>query len=188
MSRRSCALIVAACLTFALAGCKKQPSTRPLKTSPVTTGAGTIEEARRQLQGRWTLVSLTVTSEDGRQSPVDATGVLNFDGFGNLDIEYRLSEAGQKTLTGLGIKTPGLVLSTSGNVAIDPAQQLIRYSGVDVQKRALEFDPDLAARRANPFTLERMRYYSFAETGELTLTTRYDNGRDAAVAQWKRGA
>ncbi len=188
MSRHRHALVVAACLTFALAGCHKQPSTRPLKTSPVTTGEGTIEEARRKLQGRWTLLSLTVASEDGRQSAVDATGVLAFDGFGNLDIEYRLSEAGQKTLEGLGIKTPGPVLSTSGNVAIDPVQRQIRYAGVDVQKRALEFDPDLAARRANPFTLERMRYYSFADTGELTLTTRHDNGRDAAVAHWKRAS
>src|SRR5262245_31023939 len=188
MKRRSRAL-VAACITMVIAGCAHgQPRQRPLNTTPMATGADTMEATRKRLQGRWTLTSLTVTAEDGRKSPVDATGVLTFDGFGNLQIEYRLSEEGRKTLEGLGIKTPSLVLSTSGNAAIDPVQRRITYSSADVQKRALGFDPDLAAQRANPFTLERVRNYTFVDDNNLTLTTRHDNGSDAAVAQWKRGS
>jgi hypothetical protein len=184
---RHCAMTVAVCLPLTLAACATaQPRQRPLNTSPVATEAGTIDAERKRLQGRWTLVSLTLTSEDGRKSPVDATGVLTFDGFGNLQIEYRMSESGRNTLESLGIKTPNLVLSTSGNVAIDPGQRKITYLAEDAHKRALGFDPDLAARRANPFTLERVRYYTFADNDNLTLTTRHDNGSDAATAQWKR--
>ncbi len=58
----------------------------------------------------------------------------------------------------------------------------------DTTQKALGFDPDLAARRANPFALERARYYTFEEDGTLTLATRHDNGNDASVSRWKRGA
>lgn len=150
--------------------------------------AGTMEAERKRLQGRWALVSLTVTTENGRKSPIDASGVLTFDGFGNLEIEYRMSEAGRQTLESLGIRVPNPVLSTAGNVAIDPVKKQITYVGAENQKKALGFDPDLAARRANPFTLERVRYYRFEPDGGLTLMTRHENGREAATAQWKRGS
>jgi hypothetical protein len=181
--------LFAACVAVTLAGCATpQPRQRPLNTTPIASGEGTMEAERKRLQGRWTLVSLTVTAQDGRKSPVDATGVLMFDGFGNLQIEYRMSAAGQQTLEGMGIKVPNPVLSTAGNVAIDPVAKQITYVGAENQKKALGFDPDLAARRANPFTLERVRHYSFEGDAGLTLITRHDNGTDAATAQWKRGS
>ena len=145
------------------------------------------EAVRARLQGRWTLVSLSLSAVDGRQAQVEATGTLTFDTFGNLGIEYRLSEDGRQALEKLGFKTPNLVISTSGNVAIDPVKQLITYVGADATSTKA-FDPELAAARANPFSLERVRYYAFPSDNELTLTTRHDSGKDAAVAQWKRGS
>ena len=47
-------------------------------------------------------------------------------------------------------------------------------------------DPKIAALRANPFALERIRYYTIGADGVLTMTTRHDNGRDAAVGRWKK--
>jgi hypothetical protein len=47
-------------------------------------------------------------------------------------------------------------------------------------------DAETAKRRQNPFALERIRYYSFDAQGVMTLTTRYDNGKDAVVGKWKR--
>jgi hypothetical protein len=177
----------AVCITILLTACAKaQPRQRPLNTNPIASGTGTMEVERKKLQGRWTLASLTVT-ENGRKAPVDATGVLTFDGFGNLQIEYRMSESGRKTLEGMGIKVPNPVLSTAGNVAIDPVGKQITYVGAENQKKALGFDPDLAARRANPFTLERVRYYRFDDENALTLMTRHDDGSEGATAQWKRG-
>jgi hypothetical protein len=181
----ACAL----CVVLTLAGCAKaQPRQRPLNTTPIASGAGTMEVERKKLQGRWMLVSLTVVSENGRKAAVDATGVLTFDGFGNLQIEYRMSESGRQTLESLGIKVPNPVLSTAGNVAIDPAGKQITYVGSENQKKALGFDPDLAARRANPFTLERVRYYRFEDDNALTLMTRHDDGSEGATAVWKRSS
>jgi len=176
------------CLPIMLSACAGAPRTRPLDTKPVDEGAGTIEGVRKQLEGRWTLVSLTMTAADGRSAPVDAGGELVADGFGNLEVEYRLSETGLKTLDGLGIKSPNPVINTSGQVVIDTTQKRITYVGDDFTKRALDFDPTLAAQRANPFSLERVRYYTWGADGTLTLATRYDNGQNAAVSHWKKGS
>jgi hypothetical protein len=182
MSSRPAAVFIACALTIAACAQGQVGTTR------VDRGETSVEAARARLQGRWTLVSLTVSSLDGRKSGVDATGVLNFDAFGNLQIEYRLTDAAQDTLEGLGIERPGPSLSTSGNVAINPVSQEIVYVGAEATSRALSFDPKLAARRANPFALERVRYYQFVADDELVLATRHENGTDAAVARWKRGA
>ena len=187
--RRRAPLVVTAVLVGLAGGCATgQPRTRPLKTNPIETGSGTITDARNQLQGRWTLITLAVTTEDGQRATIDASGVMTFDPYGNLDIEYRLSESGRKTLEGLGIQTPGLVLSTSGNVAIDPGQRQIRYMAEGAHERALNFDAELASRRDNPFGVDRVRFYFFTDDGFLMLATRHDNGAEAAVARWRRGS
>jgi hypothetical protein len=173
--------------TFA-AGCAARPRQRPIPTSRIEQGPGSVEAVRKALAGRWVLSGLDVSTVDGRKTPVEATGVLTSDEFGRLTIEYRMSESGQKALEGLGIKAPNPVISTSGRIVIDPQQQRISYVDDDTSQQALGFDPDLAARRANPFALERPRYYTFEEDGTLTLATRHDNGNDASVSRWKRGS
>ena len=47
--------------------------------------------------------------------------------------------------------------------------------------------PNWLPARQNPFALERTRYYEFAADGTLTLRTRHDDGKDAAVSKWKKG-
>ena len=169
-----------------LAGCAGAPRTKPLPTKPVDEGVGTIEGVRKQLEGRWTLVSLTMHAADGRETPVDADGSLMSDAFGNMDVEYRLKDTGIKALGGLGIKSPNPVITTSGKVVIDTTAHRITYVGEDFQER--KFDPKLAEARANPFALERVRYYTLEPDGTLRLATRYDNGRDASVSRWKKGS
>jgi hypothetical protein len=75
------------------------------------------------------------------------------------------------------------VISTTGRVVIFPQQRSITYVDQDVEKRALAGDRELAARRANPFALERVRYYAIGDDGTLLLSTRYDNGKDAVVSR-----
>jgi hypothetical protein len=174
------------CLTIVMAACAGAPRTRPLQTKPVDEGAGTIEGVRKQLEGRWTLLSLTMHDVGGRSAPIDADGQLVSDAFGNMEVEYRLSETGLKTLGGLGIKSPNPVITTSGKVVIDTTSHRITYVGEDDQQRA--FDPDLAAKKANPFALERVRYYTLEPDGTLRLSTRYDNGKDASVSHWEKGS
>jgi hypothetical protein len=69
---------------------------------------------------------------------------------------------------------------------IDTQQHRITYLGADFEERALGFDPKIAAQRANPFALERIRYYDLRADGTLTLSTKYDSGKEAAVSLWKR--
>jgi hypothetical protein len=166
-------------------GCKGGASQKPVRTNPIETGGESTQATRLRLQGTWTLVSLVVTNPDGKSATVQATGVLENDQYGNLKIEYQVSDAGLKTLSSLGLESPNPVISTTGHVEIDTTQKQIRYVSPDAAQRA--FDPKLAAARANPFALERTRYYEFADDGTLRLTTKYDDGKEAAVSRWKKG-
>lgn len=177
-----CLLIVGAA---GFAGCKAVPLQRTMNTSAVAAGPDTVEAIRRQLEGKWTMVSLTVTNAAGRLAKVPATGELSLDSFGNLAVEYRVSDDGLKALAGVGITTPNPVISTTGRVVLDPQQRTIVYQSEKAETELL--DPKLAALRANPFALERIRYYTLGEDGLLTLATRHDSGRDAAVSRWKKG-
>jgi len=176
--------ILALAGTALIAGCAASERQRPLQTSPVATSGNTLEAARKQLEGRWTLVSLEYAAPDGKRATVEGTaGTLTADGFGNLEIEYRLSESGVKALGSLGFKTPSPIISTTGRSVINVDQKSIVY----VDDKAQPFDPKVAAGRQNPFALERTRYYDFGADGLLTLTTRHDDGKDAAVSKWKKG-
>jgi hypothetical protein len=151
----------------------------------VDTGPDSLIAARQQLAGTWSLVKLTILDEGGKGVDVDATGSLNSDSFGGLTIEFRMSEAGRKALAAVGIVSPNPVISTTGRAAIEPRQQQITFVGADFAKQG-GLDASLASKRANPFALERIRYYTFSPDGTLRLATRHDNGREAAVSTWKR--
>jgi hypothetical protein len=188
MRRHLSTSILVFSLACTVAACASRPRQRPLQTSPVNEGADTMSAVRDRLNGKWELLSLTVNTMDGRAERIDATGVLTADAFGGLDVEYRISDTGQQSLAKLGIKPPSPVIATSGSVVINPQSKEITYIGEDFNKRALSFDKELAALRANPFALERVRYYTFGADGTLTLATRYENGKDAAVGHWKKSS
>jgi hypothetical protein len=153
---------------------------------PIDTGAGSVVAARKSLEGTWELLSLDVTALDGRQRMVEAGGKLVLDAFGNLDINYKIADAGLQALDSIGLKSPDPVISTTGKVVIDAGQRKVTYLGTG-QQLDKAFDADLAKRKANPFALERTRYYSVDNTsGVLTLMTRYDNGKNAATSKWRR--
>ena len=104
---------------------------------------------------------------------------LTFDAFGVLDVRYKMSDEGLKRLASVGVTSPNPVISTTGRVVIDTQQHRITYIGDDFEERALGFDPKLAAQRANPFALERIRYYEFRADGTLMLSTKYENGKES---------
>jgi hypothetical protein len=181
--RRNSAVVVLVSMSL-LGGCAASERQRPIKTSPVAQSGNTLEAARKQLEGKWTLSSLEYGSPQGKRASIDGTvGTLTADAFGNLEIEYRMSEGGIKILEGLGFKPPDRVVSTKGHVVINVDDRSIVYQ----DENQKPFDPKAAAGRANPFALERTRYYDFAPDGTLTLVTRHDDGKDAVVSKWKKG-
>ena len=172
-------------IACAVAGaCASAPRQRPLPTAAIATGSDTVETARRRLEGTWHLVSLDVATAEGKSVSVNAAGTLELDEFANLRIEYRLSDEGRALLRTIGIDPPNPVISTTGRAAIDPVQGQISYVAADAVAKA--FDREAAARRANPFALERVRYYTIGDDGVLTLSTRHDNGQNAATSRWRR--
>jgi hypothetical protein len=179
-------LVLSLVTVFALVGCASAPRGRPLPTERVEEGPNSTTAVRKQFEGQWSLISFKVSGPDGRQTNVDASGDLSFDGFGVLQIQYKMTDAGLKALASIGVKSPNPVISTTGRVVIDTQQHRITYLADDFEEKALGFDPKLAAARANPFALERIRYYMFGNDGTLTLSTKYDDGKDANVSQWKR--
>jgi len=170
----------------AASACAAAPRGRTLPTERIESGPNSTTAVRRQFEGHWVLVSFKVNTQDGRMADVDATGDLTFDSFGVLDVRYKMSDQGLKSLASMGVASPNPTVSTTGRVVIDTQQHRITYLGDDFEERALGFDPKLAAQRANPFALERIRYYEFRTDGTLTLGTKYESGMDAAVSSWKR--
>jgi hypothetical protein len=179
-------VIVTVFVAIAASACSSAPRQRTLPTERIESGPNSTTTVRKQFEGHWSLVSFKVSAEDGRQADVEATGDLTFDAFGVLDVRYKMSETGMKRLASVGVTSPNPVISTTGRVVIDTQQHRITYIGDDFEERALGFDPKLAAARANPFALERIRYYDLRADGTLALSTRYDSGKDAAVSLWKR--
>ena len=59
---------------------------------------------------------------------------------------------------------------------------------VDPAFQGKPFDADLVDLRRNPFALQHRRHYQFASDGTLTLSARYDTGKDAAVGRWKKSS
>ena len=174
-------------LFVTMAGCAASPRQRPVSAGDVDTGPNSLTAARKQLEGHWVLVSLNISAEDGRKVEVDATGSLTSDSFGGLNIEFNMTEAGQKALASLGITSPNPRIATGGQAAINPRAQEITFVGNRFTTSG-GMDAETARRRQNPFALERIRYYSFDEQGILALATRYDNGKEAVVSRWKKSS
>lgn len=157
---------VSACTT-------SRPRQRPVEGGAVNAGPGSLESVRRQLEGSWNLVSSEQVSASGQRTPVKATAVLTYDGYGNFAMKGAIDDpaatADQKA-----------ALNFTGRIVIDTQQQTFRL--LDVQQTETDFaklPPDLAASRT--------RAYAF-EGDLLTMTVKDPSGRVVAVNTWRRQA
>jgi len=178
-------LIGAICIVLSLYSVRASGQPPPATAKPAAKQPPTLAEARKALAGKWSLVSLTVHAADGRSAGIEASGFLTAD-FSDMTVQFNITPKGMQSLSGIGVTSPNPVISTTGRVLIDTASRQISYVGADFQKKLMEFDKELAAKRANPFALERIRTYVFLEDGTLRLATQHDNGKDASVSVWKK--
>ena len=167
--RRMTLFVLTLAVTSLVAGCTQAPRTRPVKMGPVDGGAGSVEDVRRQLKGTWELVSLDVFSPAGEKTPVQASGRLQYDEYGNL--------AMKGTITGSAQVDPS-ALNFEGRIAIDPEARTLRITAATSEsKDDRRVDPKLDA--------SKVRYYVFE--GDLLKTTLKDtNGTTTATATWKK--
>ncbi len=169
-----------ACLVALLAavtGCAPSARQRPVSMGPVATGPGTLAAARKFLEGRWVLESFVVTPPGGAPITLKGSGVLNYDAFGNLEMNIKADEASSALLGAAGVVIPDGVISTSGRTAIDMQNRTLTYQ--------LDGQPSSMRTGGGPLATNRPRHWEV--TGDaLTLTTRDENGAPLSVSRWKK--
>jgi hypothetical protein len=169
-SRALCALVpVIAIIVFP--ACAKRARVRPIEGGPVAKGAGSLEDARKQLEGTWNLVSAEVISADGVRRAVKASAVMTYDGFGNFSIKGAfedLAVAAEQTSA----------LNFTGRAAIDVQKQELHL--LDLQQSDADF-----AKLPAELTAARSRAYAFSPN-QVTMTVKNAKGQVTAVNTWRR--
>lgn len=159
-------ICVAALMAIA---CQAAPRQRPIELGPVDTGAGSLEAARRQLQGEWGLVALEAIDASGDRTPVTATAVLTYDEYGNFNITGRVEDSRVARVE------LNRMLVFKGRAVVDARRQELRLieSGEG---------PPL---EGTPIAVDRVRRYAFEED-LLRISTIDAEGRTTATTTWRR--
>ena len=176
-TQRALGLVALAGMLTTLGACAARDRERPLPTTRVESGTGTVAQARKYLEGRWILESFEVYSAGKPPIALKGTGILNYDDFGNLRMEIRADEASSDLLRAAGIDIRDGVISTEGRTAIDLQNRTLTYS--------LEGQPSSMATGGGPLATNRPRHWEVT-ADVLTLTTRDDSGAPLSIARWKR--
>ena len=162
------ALLVAA---TAWAGTPAQRSTPP---APKADGGPTLKEARKFLEGRWSLESFEVRQPGKAPIVLKGEGVLTYDDFGNLRMEIRTDQDAADLLRAAGIEIHDGKISTDGRTAIDLQNHTLTYF--------LQGQP---AAGGGPLAANRPRHWEVS--GDLlTLTTRDASGAPLSIGRWRK--
>jgi hypothetical protein len=164
---------------LAAAACASSERQRVVSVGDVPTGAGTTASARKFLEGRWLLESAEIMPPGAKPIPLKATGVLNYDNFGNLEMNIRADKATSDLLSAAGIVIPDGVISTSGRTAIDMQNKTLTY--------ILEGQTSAMKTGGGPLAANKPRHWE-VNGDVLTLTTRDDSGAPTAVSRWKKSS
>jgi len=155
---------------------EKYPAQKP-QTQTQQNSAPSLVEARKFLEGRWSLESFEVRPPAATPIVLTGSGVLTFDDFANLRMEIRADQAASDLLRAAGIEIQDGLVSTDGRVAIDLQRQTLTYF--------LEGQRSSYKTGGGPLALNRPRYWDVtADT--LTLTTRDDSGAPLSISRWTR--
>jgi hypothetical protein len=156
-------------LALVTAGCQAAPRQRPIELGPVDTGAGSVEAARRQLQGEWNLVSLETVEPSGAPTQVKATAILTYDDYGNFTITGRVEDP---RVTRVEVNR---LLAFKGRAVVDARRQELR----------LVSSGEGPPLEGTPIAVDRVRRYAFVDD-RLRLSTVDADGRMTATTTWER--
>ena len=161
----------------AAAACAGGPRQKPIPLDKIDTGAGSLIEARKFLEGRWTLESFEVRPPGKAPILLTGSGVLTYDDFGNMRMEIRADQASSDLLRAAGIDIRDGVISTDGRTAIDQQNHTLTYF--------LEGQAPLVSTGGGPLSTNRPRHYE-VNGDVLTLTTNDDSGAPVSIGKWKK--
>jgi hypothetical protein len=142
------------------------------KPTPMGSDAspGETALARHELEGTWELVALESAPSSGApRVPVQASGTLVYDAFGNLTIDAHTTDPAAPVAA-----REANMLSFRGRAVIDPAKRELKL--MDVTGNV---NPD------EVLSPERRRRFEF-EADTLKLSSFDDDGRVTAIATWRR--
>jgi len=175
--RRVASLSALSMSLAATIACAAAPRQRPLPVGKIESGAGTISDARKFLEGRWSLESFEVRPPGKAPIVLKGSGVLNYDDFGNLRMEIRADQASSDLLRAAGIDIRDGVISADGRTAIDLQNHTLTYF--------IEGQRSSNLTGGGPLALNRPRHWEVM--GDLlTLTTRDDSGAPLSIGRWKK--
>ena len=147
-----------------------------LRRGPARTGADTLTAGRKQLEGRWALLSFDVRRTGGDLIQVNGEGTLLFDDFGNLEMEIRTDETSGQTLAEAGIPLEKGRLSVKGHTALDVAHQTLTF----VPK-----GQPLLVPLSGPLAAIYPRYWS-VDGDVLTVGTKDNLGNPTTIGRWRK--
>jgi hypothetical protein len=152
-----------------LAACSFSPRQRPLDVGPVNDAPESTQGVRKQLQGKWKLVSFETYPAAGQAVKHEAVGELTYDEYGNLVIRAALTDVPSGEQANL--------LRYEGRAVVDPPNRRLVL-------QAMEGSGGEALPTA--VTANNVRFYEFS--GDLLkLTTKDADGRPTATITWKKG-
>jgi hypothetical protein len=179
VTSRSRAPIGASVAALAVAiGCSPGPLTRPAGGAPMNkpvalgkdSSSGSVESARRQLEGTWDLVALEWSpTGDGTRVPVQASGTLTYDEYGNLRIDAHTSDPAAPVAA-----REVTMLSFTGRAVIDPVKRELKL--MDLTGTA---NPDEVLAPDHRRRVE-------LEADLLKLSSFDDQGHVTAISTWRR--
>jgi hypothetical protein len=167
---------VAVLLTGAIA-CAASERQRVVSMGPADTGAGTTAAARKFLEGRWILESAVITPPGATPVTVKGTGLLTYDGFGNMEMHITADQASSDLLRAGGVVIPDGVIATTGRTAIDMQNKTLTY--------IVEGQPSSMKTGGGPLSPNKPRHWE-VNGDVLTLTTRDESGAPVSVSRWKK--
>ena len=165
--------LLLAALAAAVA-CASAPRQRRVKMGDVDTGAVTVTQARKYLEGRWALESFEVHPPGKDPIQLKGSGDLEYDDFGNLRMEIRAGEASADILRAAGIQIQDGRISSNGRTVVDLQNRTLTY--------VIQGQPAQAPDR---WAINRPSHW-VVEGDLLTLTTKDDAGNPLSVGRWRR--
>jgi hypothetical protein len=174
MTCRSTLRLLLGCGLLASAGCPPAPLDRNIELGPVETGAGTLTAARKYLEGRWSLESFELYLPGKDPIALKGSGTLEYDDFGNLNMQIRADQASSDLLRAAGIDIRDGVIATNGRTVVDMQNRTLTY-----------MIPDQSPLVPGPLATNRPRYWEVTDD-ILTLTTKDDAGKPLSVGRWRK--
>lgn len=167
---RAFAAVPIALVVFGVAACTYKP-----RTAPPNTGAGTVNQARKFLEGRWALTSFTVYPPNAAPVEMKGKGTLVYDDFNNMTMTLEPDQATAALLVKAGVPVENGRYSTSGKTIVDMQNKTLKYV----------LEGQHISVTTGPMALERLRYWEVTDN-TLTLTTKDDAGKPLSVGKWQR--